>query len=53
MLAVTLVLLPGGFAFLVWKSYRRERERTARGEEGYAPSGRVRWTGSGEPTERS
>lgn len=49
MLAVTLVVLPAGFAWLVWHSYRDERRRVARGEEGYAPSGRVRWTAASPP----
>ena len=44
MLTVTLILVPAGFALAVWHSYRRERQRAAHGE-GYAPEGRVRWSG--------
>ena len=42
-LFVVFLLIPGGFAFAIWNSYRRER-LAAEGGEGYAPAGRVRWS---------
>jgi hypothetical protein len=36
-------VIPGGFAVLLWQSYRRERKQVASGRGGFAPPGKERW----------
>jgi hypothetical protein len=38
--------IPAGFALLVWRSYRSEGARAARGEDVATP-GALRWSGCG------
>ena len=38
-----VVLLPAGFGLLIWRSYRSESSRAARGEAVATP-GAIRWT---------
>jgi hypothetical protein len=39
-----VVLIPTGFALLLWHSYRSEAAR-ARNGEGFQPAGKLRWHG--------
>ena len=39
-----VILIFGGFGALVWNSYRSDRRRVAAGE-GFAPEGKLRWSG--------
>lgn len=42
MLAMVFVVVPSGIAFVIWKSYRTARLRSAEGHA-YAPDGKIRW----------
>jgi hypothetical protein len=43
MLAMVLFVIPGGFGFAVWRSYRSERLRSEEGQD-FQPEGKIRWS---------
>jgi hypothetical protein len=42
MLTMVFIVVPGGIAIMIWKSYRAARLRTSAGSS-FAPSGKIRW----------
>lgn len=47
MQVVTLVLIPGGIGFAIWRAYRANA-RAQSADERFDPRGKIRWEAGGE-----
>ncbi len=47
MQVVTLVAIPVGMAFAIWRAYRANARARQDGEH-FAPRGKIRWEGQGD-----